>query len=440
MRKLLAASALALLAGWAPAAPASADVIYSGFDDDLLAYWPFDEGSGPALDQAPSDATADNGTLTNGATRDCANPAPVPGSICALSLDGIDDYVAVGHSAELDFTAAYTVSAWVNSDDVALATYRPILVRGANDGVTDANDLEIYIQAVSKDLIVAVNRGNACAFDYVGFVDPPLGSYFHLAVVFDGGQVKAYYNGAAAAVAQQNINVLAPCDTDKGWMIGKVNHVAFAGAFPAPNRERHFDGLLDEVRIYDRALSEDEIDVLASSFTIRKTLTSASGTGSEIDTGEQWTFNMQVEVENNGPLALSNLMVKDPLPGDLQLDSSPYCASGLTPSGITTATAEAFGATNKCTITWEIGDLGGSESAQLGIAASTDLNPKGKQEYTTARAAYCIDKEAVLTGTIGPNDEPFIARSNGIEVPAAPTAVNPGPVYDTICDGAVTAD
>ena len=43
------------------------------------------------------------------------------------------------NNASLDMTSAYTLEAWLYVDDVA--PYRPILVRGADDG-TDANDIE----------------------------------------------------------------------------------------------------------------------------------------------------------------------------------------------------------------------------------------------------------------------------------------------------------
>ena len=141
----------------------------------------------------------------------------------ALSCDGGDDYAIVPHSDTLDMTSAYTLEAWINATDDLINKYRPILFRGA----TNANDIEVYIQARSKNLIVAHNRGNGGSFDFVGFADPPLGTWFHLAVIFDGTDVVAYYNGTPAAVVQRTTAVNAPLDTDKGWWIGKVDHTAF---------------------------------------------------------------------------------------------------------------------------------------------------------------------------------------------------------------------
>jgi len=172
----------------------------------------------------------------------------------ALSFDGIDDYVSVAQSDFLDMTSAYTLEAWVNvTDDLLPNKYRPLFFRG----ITNANDIEIYVQAVSKDLIVAHNRGNGGIFDYVGFVDPPLGTPFHLAVTFDGTNVQAYYDGTAAVVSKKTTAMTAPLDTDKAWWIGKVDHSAFN--YIESGNLHYFKGTIDEVRIWDVALSGDAI-------------------------------------------------------------------------------------------------------------------------------------------------------------------------------------
>jgi len=215
--------------------------------DGLAGYWTFDDGADPTADIS---GHGNNGALNGGTVYTTIGTPLVPGNVSALEFDGTDDFVAVAHDDELDMTSAYSISAWVNVTDIA--TYRPILFRGA----TNANDIEVYVQHTSGDLIVAHNRGNGGGFDYVGFVDPPAG-LFHLGVTYDGTNVQAYYDGSPAGVAQLNTLVTAPLDTDKGWWIGKVNHTAFGGT-------RLFKGLIDEVRIYDRALNASEVEDVMS--------------------------------------------------------------------------------------------------------------------------------------------------------------------------------
>ena len=71
----------------------------------MISYWKFDEGSGPT---AFDSADANDGTLING-------PVWTSGQVGgALSFDGLDDYVEVPTSANLDITDAITLEAWVN--------------------------------------------------------------------------------------------------------------------------------------------------------------------------------------------------------------------------------------------------------------------------------------------------------------------------------------
>lgn len=172
----------------------------------------------------------------------------------ALEFDGAGDYVEINHADSLDVTSPYTIEAWVYANDELVNKYRPIVFRGA----VNANDIEVYIQANSKDLIVAHNRGNGGNFDYVGFQDPPLGQWFHLAITFDGTYVQAYYTGSLATVVQQNTAVNSPLDTNNGWWIGKVHHTAF-GTLPGGTPDNYFKGKLDEVRVWSCELTAEEI-------------------------------------------------------------------------------------------------------------------------------------------------------------------------------------
>ena len=216
-----------------------------GPSPDLVGLWHFSLNANDSSGTIPPN----NGIVQGGATYD--DPSPMGQ---ALIFDGIGNYVEVAQADSLDMTGAYTIEAWVNVTDVPENIYRPILFRGA----TDANDIEVYVQAVSNDLIVVHNRGNGGTLDYVGFDDPPIGQWFHLAVTFDGTDVHAYYGGTAATVSKETTAMTAPLDTDKAWWIGKVDHTAF-GTLDGGNDINLFKGLIDEVRIWNVALSQSQL-------------------------------------------------------------------------------------------------------------------------------------------------------------------------------------
>src|SRR3989344_6608880 len=116
--------------------------------DGLQGYWSLDDGADPTADTS---GHSNDGDVDGSAAFTGTGIAPVVGNVSALTFDGVDDFVTVAHDDDLDFTSAYTVSAWVNVTDVPANTYRPIAFRGT----TDANDIEVYVQAISGDLIVA---------------------------------------------------------------------------------------------------------------------------------------------------------------------------------------------------------------------------------------------------------------------------------------------
>ncbi len=242
----IAAAAIVLLATGAALAEPS----------DLISVWQFDEDADEFASGVVRDSVDGNDGIVDGATSS-SGAAAIFGR--AVDFDGTDDQITVPNAANLDFTAAYTLEAWVFSDDVSLINvFRPIFMRGADDDVTNANDIEVYIQANFKDLIVAHNRNNGGTFDFVGFEDPPLGVWFHLAVVFDGTDVLAYYNGVPAGVVQGNTAMTPPLATGRDWLLGKVNHMGFTFP-PFQGRQNYFDGRLDEVRFWDSALAAGEV-------------------------------------------------------------------------------------------------------------------------------------------------------------------------------------
>ncbi|MEE8525929.1 MAG: LamG domain-containing protein [Thermoanaerobaculia bacterium] len=256
---------LAVLDGAAvtqPAAPATAEIPLTG----LVAAWSFDEPADPAAGGHPAQLGSAAGADANDPLYDCdaGAVARVAGNRCALDFSGdfdpaAGDYLTVANDPVLDFTAAFTLSGWIRIDS-GPERHVPIFVRGADDG-SDVNDVEVFVQSLSQDLVVGVNRGNGGIFDFAGFEDPPKDTLFHLAITFDGTTAGVYYDGVPQALAQNDAVLPQPLASGHGWLLGKVDHLQFDSG---GGRQVFLDGLLDEVRFYDRALAIEEISSLAA--------------------------------------------------------------------------------------------------------------------------------------------------------------------------------
>jgi hypothetical protein len=199
-------------------------------DDGLVLYLPFSEGTGTiAHDKSPygNDGTIYGATWTNGKYGK------------ALSFDGVDDYVDTA-DIDLDYV---TVSAWIN-----VSTYQTNWRVIVSKGWISYSFGSVYLISIEdKGLSFGVRTSGGSTLSATTWVVPILNTWVHVVGTYDGSTVKLYVNGVLRA-SQPGSGVLNK--NNYRWMIGRD---------PIPGQARYFNGLIDEVRIYNRALSEEEI-------------------------------------------------------------------------------------------------------------------------------------------------------------------------------------
>ena len=209
-----------------------------------IAHWTFDEGTGLT---AADSAGSHDGTLTNGPTWTC-----VAGGN-ALTFDGTDDYVDAGSAATLDI-ANGTVAAWFKADVAQVDEH--LIVDKNQTGNVDG-DFLLMIQ--DSDDSPSPNHVRLFLENGVSsvsiFADAPVtfGTWTHAAVTFGSGGMEMYIDGVKQA--DTNANTSGMDNTVPSLLIGRQ------GSDP----NDMFDGAIDEVRIYDRVLSQAEITALAAS-------------------------------------------------------------------------------------------------------------------------------------------------------------------------------
>lgn len=194
------------------------------------------------------------GTLTNG---------PVSGSAGkmgqAITFDGTDDYVNVANNTILNSASAMTVSAWVRSSSLGgggVNFLKYILNREQTTGSPGAT---VFILRAAASGSATPNRYEfyAGGAGYVGAVTANnsivLGAWQLVTGTYDGANVNIYLNGVLIQSSPKTGNTGTDADNLE------------IGRYASGADQRYWNGLIDEARIYNRALSAAEVAQLYQS-------------------------------------------------------------------------------------------------------------------------------------------------------------------------------
>ena len=209
--------------------------------DGLVAYYPFDEGSGTVA--ADYSGNANNATLVNG-------PAWVSGKIGsgALDFDGQNALVDAGSAQTLNNLPAFSISVWVYGKGYGQSGQGYIINKSnlGNVGwrlsyLSSGNSLKFSVDYDSTDLTVQATNLSGTFYDWT-----------HWAVTWGGSSnasdVHIYKNGEEVIYGIRTSAVGSRVnDSAQNMIIGN-------SANP-----RAFDGSIDDVRVYNRSLSSSEI-------------------------------------------------------------------------------------------------------------------------------------------------------------------------------------
>ncbi len=166
-----------------------------------------------------------------------------------VSFDGSDDYIEVAFDPVFDLSGDLTLAAWVHPTSFA-GDLRRILSLPQNAAVNGAEQYALVVSATGVPQFWLGGEDN----DH--FVIAPgslaTGSWSHVAATVSGMAMTLYVNGIAVGSGT------FPGGDDRLTHIsGNVAIGRFSDIFP-----QHWNGGLDDLRIYDRALSAGEITAL----------------------------------------------------------------------------------------------------------------------------------------------------------------------------------
>jgi hypothetical protein len=161
----------------------------------------------------------------------------------ALSFDGVNDWVTIADANDLDITTGLTVEAWVYPTALGATTWREVVIKERPGGEVfnlyangDAGRPMIYVAPAAQP-------------------DPPQGAggasqlavntWTHLAATYDGTTLRLYVNGTQVGTQA----VAGPLLTSSGVL--RLGGNGVWGEF--------FQGRIDEVRLYNRALTAAQL-------------------------------------------------------------------------------------------------------------------------------------------------------------------------------------
>jgi hypothetical protein len=201
----------------------------AGANGGLVGWWTFDGKNLTTATATDSSGNTFNGTLM-------VSPTAAIGKLGqALSFNGTN-YIALPNSAALDLTSAYTISAWINPR--SFSNYQNVIYK---NGTVSSGQYGIIVFAdghwEAECIIGGVGAG-------VTGGTLSLNKWQHVTVTLTGTTLKTYLNGALIT-------------TNNSASSGSAGTAATIGADIVNNRP--FNGKIDDVRIYNRALSATEV-------------------------------------------------------------------------------------------------------------------------------------------------------------------------------------
>ncbi|MBF9018794.1 LamG domain-containing protein [Oceanispirochaeta sp. M2] len=243
------------------------------YHPNTVSFWKFDENRGVTA----YDSIGSNDGVIHGASWASGHNGS------ALSFDGVDDYVQTTSGNGIDVHGqALTLEAWVKwtVDPSTQASWANILFKKADS--TWGPHYQLQHNSGNRFFEFVVSTENKVNAYIQSSTSPQEGEWYHVVGVYDGSEILIYVNG-----------VLENSKTVVGNLLTGENNPLYIGS--NQNAGRYFNGVIDEVGIYNNALNASE--VLA-----RYNVDSLPYESETVDLVSEWDLN-----ENSGSVATDSV-------------------------------------------------------------------------------------------------------------------------------------
>jgi len=301
-------------------------------EESLWAYYNFEEGSGTVAND--SSVNKRNGTIYGDATYTTGKKGK------GLKCDGTNDYVEIG---DIDLSDAFTLSAWIKA-----SSFGKNMIIGKT--------WETYQLLVKDGGTIVVSRNSANAISYRASL--ATNTWYHIVATFDTTNGTVLYVDGNEVATSGNTSV-----TTKNDVATKIGATGWTA-------QDYFNGIVDEVRIFNRALTSGEVyDLFSGQTTVSKSITEGRNTITVTETdqaGNTGTASINITLDTGAP----QITILSPSDGAV-VNTSPitvtYTVDGGSQKTVSKSLTEG---TNTVTIT-ETDSVGKTGSASITVTLDT---------------------------------------------------------------------
>jgi len=164
----------------------------------------------------------------------------------AVDLDGANDYFS-NSDDNFNLTSDFTLSAWVNLDSL-IGGEEMVLMKGSGA----SNNIQYGMRVSNGQLqLILSDAGNYWGYYKVGTTIPSASAWHHVAIAVTlGSQAEFFLNGVSdgtVAISETSIHT-----SNIDFVVGRANK----------SINTYFTGLLDQVQVFNKALSSTEVNYI----------------------------------------------------------------------------------------------------------------------------------------------------------------------------------
>jgi len=198
----------------------------------------------------------------------------------AYSFDGINDFIDVS-TKQTNLPEAnqpHTISTWVLLPSISPTSFQNLLSWGTRSS-NQRRSLGFY-----SNQLTFVGESN----DLTGSINLNRSQWYQVTSVYDGTVLKLFVNGVLDSFADKTLNT-----TGQKLRIGTI---------ALPSNGEYFKGSLDDIRIYNRALLDDEVKALYEMEAVQETKTYDISLNTNAAIVLQDTISISVQVGAQTPI------------------------------------------------------------------------------------------------------------------------------------------